>query len=180
MSFEFLSNAVPLKVYALNRNDSETKLTREQLEQLNLGYKNEKRKEYIYYVHKDKNTETKWFIGKQEFHLMQLIAKLENNIKETDQQLMNSKSKLNKVNLNDVCALQMNQIFWIKTGNQSQNLIENYLKEKLKKDRDLEKKFSILIENNINALVTLKDLMQSRLQSNFEETIIKIDESFNY
>ena len=180
MFFELSSKSVPLKVFALTKKNSLIKLTNEQLNQLSLGYKNEEQNEFIYYLNKDKNAETKWFINKQEFHLMKLIARLENNIKETDEQLMNSKSNLNKVNLNDVCALKMNQIFWIKKGNESQNLIENYLNEKLKKDRDLERQLSGLIENNINALVILKDLMQSRLQPNFEETIVKIKEEFNY
>lgn len=177
MSLEFAS-AAPLKVYALTKKSSPTKLTEKELKQLSKGYQNDERREYIYYVRKNKKT--RWFINKQEFHLIKLIAKLENDIKETDERLVNSKSNLNKVNLNEVYALQFNQIFWIKSGSQSQALIESYLNEKLKKDRDLEKQFSSLIENNINALATLKDLMQSRLQPNFEETIIKIEEIHNH
>lgn len=173
MSLEFTSGA-PLKVYALTKKSSPTKLTDHELWQLNKGYRNDERKEYIYYVRRNKKRS--WFINRQEFHLIKLIAKLENDIKQTDERLVNSKSNLNKVNLGEVYALQLNQIFWIKSGSQSQALIEGYLNEKLKKDRDLEKKFSSLIESNINALATLKELMQSRLQPNFEETIIKIEE----
>lgn len=177
MSFELATTSKSLKIYALHKKNNLIKLNGEQVNQLKLGYKNEEQNEYIYYVHRDRNAKSKWFISKQDFHLMKLIAKLESNLKDTDEQSIKSKSNLNKVNLNDVYALQMNQIFWIKTGNQSQTLIENYLKEKLKKDRNLEKKLSDLIENNVRALVILKDLMQSRLQPNFEETIIKIEES---
>lgn len=181
MSFEFsFRSAAPLRVYALTKKSSPGELTKKELRQLSKGYRNDERKEYIYYVRKDRSKKVRWFINNQEFHLIKLIAKLENDIKQTDERLVNSKSNLNKVNLVDVCALQTGQIFWIKSGSQSQALIESYLTEKLKKDRDLEKKFSRLIESNINALATLKDLMQSRLQPNFEETIIKIEEIHNH
>ena len=180
MSLEFaFKSAAPLKVYSLVKKRELTKLDRWELKQLAKGYQNDERKEYIYYVRKDRKKKASWFINNQEFHLMKLIAKLENDIKQTDERLVNSKSNLNKVNLSEVYALQTSQIFWIKSGSQSQALIENFLGEKLKKDRDLEKKFSSLIEANVNALATLKDLMQSRLQPNFEETIIRIEEIHN-
>lgn len=183
MSFDFATSSSKLealKIYKLDKKNSRKSLTSEQLNQLACGYRNEDQNELIYFVRKDKDPETKWFINdKQEFHLMKLISKLENNIKETDEQLMNCKSNLNKSNLNNVYALQMNEIFWVKNGNLSQTLIENYLEEKLKKNRTLKKNLSALIESNLNALVILKDLMQSRLHANFEETIVKIEENFS-
>lgn len=181
MSIEFsFKSAAPLKVYTLTKKSELTKLRRRVLKQLVKGYRNDERKEYIFYVRADRSKKTRWFINNQEFHLMKLIAKLENDIKQTDERLVNTKSNLNKVNLSEVYALQTSQIFWIKSGAQSQALIEDFLGEKLKKDRDLEKKFSSLIESNINALATLKDLMHSRLQPNFEETIIRIEEIHNH